>query len=63
MPKAFKFAKAFCAFAFITMLSAVYAQTYDSTTKVDTNNTSTSTSTVNSTNTNNNTNTNTNTTT
>jgi len=43
--------------------STVFAQTYDSTTKVDTNNTSTSTSTVTSTNTNNNTNTNTNNTT
>ena len=43
--------------------STVFAQTYDSTTKVDTNNTSSSTSTVTSTNTNNNTNTNTNNTT
>jgi hypothetical protein len=39
--------------------SSVFAQTYDSTTKVDTNNTSTSTSTVTSTNTNNNNNVNT----
>lgn len=48
---------------FVMASQLVSAQTYDSTTKVDTNNTSTSTSTVTSTNTNNNTNTNVNTTT
>jgi hypothetical protein len=48
---------------FVMASQLVFAQTYDSTTKVDTNNTSTSTSTVTSTNTNNNTNNNVNTTT
>ena len=63
MPKAFRLAKAFSAFAFITMVGLVNAQVpndadgnYDSTTLVDTNNNSTSTSTVNSTTNNTNTN-------
>ena len=51
------------AFFMMAAGSTVFAQTYDSTTKVDTNNTSASTSTVTSTNTNNNTNLNTNNTT
>ena len=49
MPKAFRLAKAFSAFAFITMVGLVNAQVpndadgnYDSTTLVDTNNNSTS---------------------
>ena len=55
--------KLMVAFLMMAAGSMVFAQTYDSTTKVDTNNTSTSTSTVTSTNTNNNNNTNTNNTT
>lgn len=53
--------KLLVAIAMVTAWSGVYAQTYDSTTLVDTNNNSTSTSTVTSTNTNTNTNTNVNT--
>ena len=53
--------KLLVAIAMVTAWSGVHAQTYDSTTLVDTNNNSTSTSTVTSTNTNTNTNTNVNT--
>lgn len=55
--------KAFLGSFFVMLSSISVAQTYDSSTLVDTNNNSTSTSTVTSTNTNNNTNINTNTTT